>query len=192
MGNNDRVLAEIVSLLASIPSSFHDTQGLDWLGQAGFLFTQSDDPTLRARASTVIQNVTDPMRMKGMGAGKEFIILISQLKKELEFRCGYSIPRNYNLLSTSDTKRLQSETDSFKAAIIESNDLDSDNRETLLSEIAIFEATIAAPRVSTELMNRFVNAILMGAIVTLAGTAITKSANALIDTILNIISAGTV
>ena len=175
MINNEKILSEIIKLLASLPDNLSDDRGLDWLGQARFLFTKSDDPMLVARISTVVQNATDPMRLKGMGARAELIVLISQLKKEFELKCGYSISRNYDVFSDTDKDALKISVEEFQNVVEGDNELDADSKDILIGEIAVLEATLAAPRVSTELMNRFVTAILKGTIVSAAGTLVTTT-----------------
>jgi|GEM_PF-2255489 len=48
----------------------------------------------------------------------------------------------------------------LKDAVRGANEIDDEYRQTTLSEIAVFEATIAAPRVAQDLIDRFVSSVL--------------------------------
>ncbi|MDZ4690731.1 hypothetical protein [Terricaulis sp.] len=72
------------------------------------------------------------------------------------------VPASNRYVEISDNQRKQIgiELGELKEALRGDNEVDDEDRQIFLSEIAVFEATIGAPRVSTELVNRFVQEVL--------------------------------
>lgn len=72
------------------------------------------------------------------------------------------VPASNRYVSIADNQRteLTNELEALRDEARGSNDVEEEDRLIALSEIAAFEATIAQPRVSTDLIQRFVDAVL--------------------------------
>ena len=75
---------------------------------------------------------------------------------------GKSFPAADRYVQLNDNQRNPVETDlgELRSAVHSSNEADEESRQIALSEIAIFEAALIQPRLSTDLIERFVNRII--------------------------------
>tara|TARA_R110002020_G_scaffold83397_1_gene206680 strand:+ start:93915 stop:94316 length:402 start_codon:yes stop_codon:yes gene_type:complete len=115
------------------------------------------------------------------------IVILQELKRDYEFRVGYSIPRNYIEISESQAAPIVEATSAFKEAVRSDNELPDEARDILLCEIAMFEASLGAARLSPDLIARFVNGFLKGSIILVSGTVVKQAASRLADLLLNAI-----
>ncbi|MEQ9505504.1 MAG: hypothetical protein RLO80_04485 [Hyphomonas sp.] len=184
------VLNEVVRLLGSIPEKAkfrHDIQSNhEWLGSLLFVLNQSTDRTLVAEARAIAASLPEnPVVFRDPRS--RLIVILQQLKREYEFKVGYSIPRNYieipeNLLAPIEAAKQELET-----AVREDNELPNVEREIILTEIAILEAQLGVARLSSELIARFVNGILKGSAILAAGSILKQAASRLADLLLTAI-----
>lgn len=190
MVTDDQILTEVVKLLASIPdkSTFrHDLpQNHEWLGSVIYVLRQSEDISLAADAKNIAAHIGDkPITIRDPQS--RLIVLLQQVKREFEFRCGYAIPLNYIELPEDSRTELAEGTESLREAVAADNSIDPDDREILLSEIAIFEASIGATRLSSDLIARFVNGVLRGSIILAANAIVQECASILMRKILSLL-----
>ncbi|MES3026850.1 MAG: hypothetical protein V4820_03215 [Pseudomonadota bacterium] len=87
------------------------------------------------------------------------------LEEHPEYRLPYDaqpVPAADRYVSLSDNLRseVREHLQDARSAIRATNDAEDEEREIALSEIAAFEATVTQPRVSTELIERFVSRVL--------------------------------
>ncbi|MEO1101307.1 MAG: hypothetical protein AAFW65_05620 [Pseudomonadota bacterium] len=179
MSTDEDVLTEIVKLLGSAPDKAtfrHDLMiNHEWLGSVLHILSKSEDLMLAAKAKTIADGIGDkPITVRDPRT--RLIVMLQQMKREFEFKVGYSIPRNYVELSDYDVTEVVNSASELKKAVVEDNELETRDREILLSEIAIFEASLGVARLSPELISRFVNGVLRGAIVLAASESIKKIA----------------
>lgn len=106
------------------------------------------------------------------------------MKREYEFKLGYSIPRNYIEPPVSALTTIKAATLELETAVREDNELPVDEREIILTEIAVLEAQLGFSRLSPELIARFVNGVLKGSIIFAAGSIIKQAASRLADLLL--------
>lgn len=99
------------------------------------------------------------------------------------------VPASNRYVTLSDNQKaiVSSQLEDFKEGIRGDNGIDEEGRQIALSEIVVFEASIAAPRVATELIERFIKTVLKGAVVALATAAVGVLAEQLIETLASII-----
>lgn len=190
MSTDERVLHELVRLLGSVPSKAtfrHDLpQNHEWLGAVLHIVGFSGDLKLAMEARSVASTIHDvPVTLRDPQT--QLIVLLQQMKREFEFKLGYSIPRNYIELSKSDKEELAESASELKRAVEQDNEIESLSRDILLSEIAIFEASLGVPRLSAELISRFVNGVLRGAAIFSAGQVVKKIASDLIEKLFDIL-----
>lgn len=177
---DEDVLNEIVKLLGSAPdkSTFrHDlSQNHEWNSAVLYILGQSEDITLRAAAKTIVSALGDkPISIRDPQS--RLIILLQQMKREFEFNVGYSIPRNYLEIPEDVQADLTAANKALETSIVQDNELNDLDKKILLSEIAIFEASLGVERVSSELLARFVNGVLKGAIILSASEIIKNAAS---------------
>jgi hypothetical protein len=189
MPNEQQILNELVRLLGSTPdkSTFrHDLpQNHEWLGAVLFILRHSDDIQLASRAQMIASKIGNvPVTVQD--PQPRLIMLLQQMKREFEFKLGYAIPRNYIELTNTDRQKLVEKSSILETRVKEDNELTEDERAILLSEIAIFEASIGCARLSPDLISRFIASILKGAIVLGAGLILKKAADDLAEKLLQI------
>lgn len=99
------------------------------------------------------------------------------------------VPASNRYVTLSDNQKatVGSQLADLKEGVRGDNGIDQENRQIVLSEIAIFEASIAAPRVATDLIERFIKIVLKGAVVAMATAAVGVLAERLIETLASII-----
>ncbi|MBK8197886.1 MAG: hypothetical protein IPK75_05905 [Acidobacteria bacterium] len=180
MSTDERILHELVRLLGSVPSKAtfrHDLpQNHEWLGAVLHIVGLSGDIKLAMEARSVASKIHDvPVSLRDPQT--QLIVLLQQMKREFEFKLGYSIPRNYLELSDVTRQEVSKTASALKLAVEQDNEIDPDSREILVSEIAIFEASLGVARLSPEIISRFVNGILRGAMILAAGEVVKKIAS---------------
>ena len=155
----------------------------EWIGSVLFLLGKSEDIHLGMEGRRIASLIHEkPIKVRDP-LGK-LTILLQQLKKELEFKCGYVVPRNDILLGDGDTNRLSHLNKDLRQKVLQDNALDQDDREKLLAEIALFEASLGCARLSPDLLARFVNGVLKGATIAIAGALVQEAASALVGALL--------
>lgn len=84
------------------------------------------------------------------------------LEKYPDFATSSLAPAVDRYVKFSDNQRAEFEVDvsSLRSKVLSANEAGEEERQIALSEIAIFEAAIAQPRISSDLIDRFVNRIL--------------------------------
>lgn len=186
MPRDDRLLAEAVRLLGGVPdkSTFrHDLEiNHEWIGATLNLLSQANDLALCVKSQTIADGMNDtPISVKDPRA--QFVRLLHQVKRKFELNLGYSIPRNYIEPSEIDAEILTPKLKSFEEAVRSDNEIEPDDRETILAEIAVFEASLGCARLSTDLIVRFVNGVLKGAFIFSASSLTKKIGSDLAETI---------
>jgi hypothetical protein len=66
----------------------------------------------------------------------------------------------YVQLNDNQRGNVESDLDALRLAVHSSNETEEEDRQIALSEIAVFETALIQPRLSTELIERFVNRII--------------------------------
>ena len=189
MPDNNEVLNEVVRLLGSVPDKAtfrHDlAENHAWFGAVLHILRQSDDLLLAGTASSIVRSLSDkPITIRDPRS--RLIVLLEQIKREFELKCGYVIPRNYLELTADAKQDLNSGSEELHEAITQDNELSQEDKSILIAEIAVFEASLVAPKLSTELMHRFVFGVLKGSIIKVAGAIIQKLAARLADNIIKL------
>lgn len=84
------------------------------------------------------------------------------LEQHPEYATPFLAPAVDRYVKFSDNQRTEVEADveALRSKVLSANEAGDEERQIALSEIAIFEAAIAQPRISSELIARFVNRIL--------------------------------
>lgn len=182
--SDEQILNEIVKLLGSAPekSTFrHDLpQNQEWLGSVLYILGKSEDIQLAAEAKAITASMNE-FTQRARDPQSRLIVLLQQMKREFEFNVGYSIPRNYIDTSDIDLGEINESVAQFAKAVSEDNELDTVERDILLSEIALLEASLGFARLSPEIITRFVSGVLRGAIVLAASTTIRTAASNLAE-----------
>lgn len=96
------------------------------------------------------------------------------------------VPAAGRYVQISDNQRdnVESDLDSLRVSVRSSNEIDEEDRQIALSEIAVFEAALIQPRLSTELIERFVNRIVKWMVSKLGEAMIGAIAGALVAKLL--------
>ncbi|KCZ55871.1 hypothetical protein HY29_09710 [Hyphomonas beringensis] len=188
MPEDAQILNEIVRLLGSIPEKAtfrHDNSvNHEWLGSVLFIVGKSGDISLAAEARTIISGLQGP-QVATRDPRARLVILLQQLKREYEFKLGYYIPRNYVEMTDEQLEVLSAAKEDLKSSVNSDNELSEDDRTIALHEIAMFEASLGAGRFSSDLISRFVNGFLKGAIILSGGVMLKQAASRMADEILN-------
>lgn len=183
------MLHEAVRLIGSVPDRATFVQDLDvnheWLGAVLYLFKASGDQDLYDDAQLIVSD-TDNRTAKKANQRSRLLIYLQQIKREHEVKLGYSIPRNYRPLSDEEVNQLQESAEALKETIQKDNELSEEDRDLALYEIAVFEASLNSARLSPDLIARFVNGFLRGAVIQLSSALIKEAASRLADQLLNL------
>ena len=186
---SEDVLHEAVRLIGSVPDRATFVQDLDvnheWLGAVLYLFKASGDQDLYDDAQLIVSD-TDNRTAKKANQRSRLLIYLQQIKREHEVKLGYSIPRNYRPLSDEEVNQLQESAEALKETIQKDNELSEEDRDLALYEIAVFEASLNSARLSPDLIARFVNGFLRGAVIQLSSALIKEAASRLADQLLNL------
>ncbi|MEL6475141.1 MAG: hypothetical protein AAFQ21_13745 [Pseudomonadota bacterium] len=190
MPTNEQLLNELVRLLGAIPAKAtfrHDLpQNRQWLGSVLFVLNHSDNIDLARRA----ESIADQLHKTPITFQKpleSLALLLEQMKREIEFDVGYAIPRNYLSLDEDDKHQVLQLTDDLKIAVQQDNKIVPEDREIILSEIAVFEASLGVARLSADLISRFVNGVLRQAAIVTASAAIQEIASSLMRKLFEIL-----
>jgi hypothetical protein len=178
------LLAEIDRLIQSAPaaSMFYEDIPANhaWLGEVENAL-RSWDRVESAGVSITIGSIFN-LVLRNNGERQALLIKLTQARRSLQMSLGVNA-RPYVEVSPVVRSDLQRETKALAKAVTESNSVDAESREILLAEIAIFEATIAQPRLSADLIQRFVSVVLKGAALKLAGSGVDQIAERIVTLI---------
>lgn len=100
------------------------------------------------------------------------------------------IPASDRYVSIADNQRaaLMDDLDALRSEALGSNEVSEEDRLIARSEIAAFEATLMQPRVSTDLIQRFVDMVLAWIQRTFTAAAVQEVAQRLIQALLKLIA----
>lgn len=185
---DDQILAELVRVLASVPDKptfRHDLpENHSWVGAVVNILRYSDDPSLAASARTIASAVGDkPITVRDPQVRLK--VLLEQAKREFELKSGYQVPINYVHLEDQQRSEIVDATKEVRLKTEQDNALSEEDRLILLSEIAIFEESLIQPRLSSDLINRFVFFVLKGTAILGAGELLHAAVGRLADLLLN-------
>jgi len=149
------------------------------------------------------QQVVDREKLASFAPGKSIETVIDEsfarALKRLSLRVqdlqwgsqagGSLIPAANRYVTAADNQRaeLTNELEALKEEARGANDVEEEDRLIALSEIAAFEATIVQPRVSTDLIQRFVDAVLTWIQRTFTTAAVQEVAQRLIQALLKLV-----
>ncbi len=125
-----------------------------------------DNDFARYLTQTVDRTVHRDVTPEHADEGLEFIEgALNQIKRKRLRETGLDgddIPASDRYVSIADNQRaeLKSELETLQNEARGANDVDEEDRLIALSEIAVFEATIVQQRISTDLIQRFVDTVL--------------------------------
>lgn len=174
------------------PKETSEAVGLTWRpGQLRTVMTDLDQGGLVRLSQTMGGGADGGMdfRMTQRGIEQAEDLIEQNIEYEEDPDETYSVaglvPASNRYVEISDNQReqIQSPLGELAEALRGSNELDEEDRQIILSEIAVFEATMAAPRVSTELVDRFVTGVLKGLILAVSTGLVATLAERLIDTL---------
>ncbi len=179
--NNDAaLLSEINRLIQNAPPADEFYYDIDerhvWLGEVENALTLWDSVKsagVRITINSIFHNV-----LRNNTERQALLIMLTQARRSLQMKLGVSGSTH---VRPNDAVRGELGTDlqALRSAVQASNTVDPENKELLLAEIAVFEASIAQPRVSADLIYRFVNGVLRGAAMKLVGATGDEVANRL-------------
>jgi hypothetical protein len=107
-----------------------------------------------------------------------------------EYDEGYFEARNYlTIIDSKKTELLAALTD-LRAAVARSNQGGEADASIALSEIAVFEATIAQPRASSDLVQRFVDYVIKFILAVFGVALVGEIADRLLNALLPLLGAG--
>jgi len=148
----------------SDPKEVCDTAGLKW--RAGHLRTVMVDleQSGLVRLSQTLGGGDDGgmdfrVTQAGIEEAEELIEHNVAYEEQTDVsRASGQVPASDRYVEISDNQRahLKLEITAFAEALRGSNEIDDEARKIAISEVAVFEASIAAPRVATQLVERFV------------------------------------
>lgn len=172
--DNIWLLNEAARLIRSCPpkATFrHDTAENDqWLAEVDHFF-MLHDVTYLDELNELIGEITQPRRGGHYrDVRRELLISLRSARRSLEYGLQAISLSDYVELSSEDSGRVQADLAQLKELVRGSNELDEESRQILLCEIAAFEATVIQPRLSAELITRFVNTVIGGASMKLLGS----------------------
>lgn len=167
----------------------HDTdENNNWLGDLSNLFSFATSAGLAtgsvAKLESLVSKVTSPRLDSTTDARREMLVMLRSLKRSAEFTLGYQNSAPYISIPEADRSGIRSELAELTEQISGSNQIGDEQKQILLSEIAIFEASIVQPRLSADLISRFVNAVLYGAAMKLVGETAEQIADRLAGALL--------
>jgi hypothetical protein len=164
------ILTEINRLIQSAPPPeefYYDIpERHEWLGEVENALTLWD--AVKSAGVTITINSVFNSVLRNNAERQALLIKLTEARRSLQMKLGISASR-YLQPTEAIRRDIGGDLSSLKAAIQASNAVDPESKMALLAEIAAFEATIAQPRVSADLIYRFVNGVLRGAAMKVAG-----------------------
>jgi hypothetical protein len=185
------LLAEIERLVQSTPPAetfYHDLPERHvWLGDVSAALHAWD--TVRSVGAVMAIDRVFNIALRNNSERQAISVVLMTARRALQLSLGMT-SSSYILISSTARTQLSTDLQSLRKAVNDSNSIEPETREVVLAEIAAFEATIVQPRVATDLIQRFVNSVLKGAVMKVIGATADEIAGRIAIFALGLLAAG--